>query len=525
VAHPERNSAEAHEGHGVFTGKVIPLFVGSLALLVGGAALAQATPASSATRSSATQPRTHVPPAYPLATSGNRILDANGAVVVWQGVNWFGFDTGDQVPHGLWSRDYRDMLQQITDLGFNTIRMPFSLQMLAGTTTGYIEYGGGKNAELKGKTPLEIMDIIVDEAGREGLMVILDNHSQSNDGYTYDLWYGQGGYTEDDWIAAWEMLAARYADTPQVVAFDLKNEPHGVATWGDGASTDWRRAAERAGNAVLGVAPDKLIVVEGIEGPVAGGQVLTKNWWGGNLEGVHNNPVRLDVPNRLVYSLHEYGPEVFMQDWFKEDPADMAESLAERWAAGFGYIHDEEIAPVYVGEFGAKQVDPSTTEGRWITQFADYLADTGISWTFWSWNPDSGDTGGVLTDDWTTVHEDKMALLTELMDGVRSSTPIVLKARVVRVASWKSGSCYLVNVRNVSTQPTKSWTARLTLPKGAKVTSQWNGKATVKGRVVTIAAPVWGGVISEGGSVQHGGLCISGKGKPTKVSATALAHR
>ena len=59
-------------------------------------------------------------------TSGSKILDANNQQVRIAGVNWFGFETGNYVLHGLWSRDYRDMLNQIKSLGYNTIRMPFS---------------------------------------------------------------------------------------------------------------------------------------------------------------------------------------------------------------------------------------------------------------------------------------------------------------------------------------------------------------------------------------------------------------
>ncbi|MFZ8911091.1 MAG: cellulase family glycosylhydrolase, partial [Candidatus Nanopelagicales bacterium] len=363
-----------------------------------------------------TPPATDV--AYPLSTSGNRIVDADGDTVIWQGVNWFGLETSNQAPHGLWTRDYKDMLKQIDDLGFNTIRVPFSLQAIRGTTTTGIDYGGGRNADLQGKTPLQVMDAVIAEAGRLGLMVILDNHSQANDGFMDGLWYGQAGFTEDDWVSTWQMLATRYADDDHVVAFDLKNEPHGPATWGTGGATDWRRAAERAGNAVLARNPEVLIVVEGIEGPVAGGQQLTTHWWGGNLEGVRNHPVRLAVANRLVYSPHEYGPGVFNQPWFSAP--DMAAALADRWQKGFGYIHEQGIAPIFIGEFGAKSVSPTTLEGRWITQFTAYLKAKGMSWTFWSWNPNSGDTGGILTDDWRTVHEDKMALMRDLMGA---STP------------------------------------------------------------------------------------------------------
>jgi endoglucanase len=93
----------------------------------------------------------------------------------------------------------------------------------------------------------------------------------------------------------------------------------------------------------------------------------------------------------------------------------MASILRNRWDTGFGSIQKKGIAPLLVGEFGAQNVGLDTIEGQWIQQFAEYLRSRGISWTFWSWNPNSGDTGGVLTDDWTTVHADKMGLLSDLM--------------------------------------------------------------------------------------------------------------
>ena len=44
------------------------------------------------------------------------------------------------------------------------------------------------------------------------------------------------------------MLARRYLGNDTVIGFDLHNEPHGSATWGDNnTATDWRLAAERAG--------------------------------------------------------------------------------------------------------------------------------------------------------------------------------------------------------------------------------------------------------------------------------------
>ena len=171
----------------------------------------------------------------------------------------------------------------------------------------------------------------IDAAARAGLMVLLENHSLADDGYSYGLWYGQAGYDENAWVARWQALARRYRDRSNVIGADLKNEPHGDATWGTGGPTDWRRAATRAGNAVTAIAPNWLIVVEGIEKPVAGGKLST-HWWGGNLEGVRRNPVRLQRANRLVYSPHEYGPGVFPQPWFGSPtrPSSSERALARR---------------------------------------------------------------------------------------------------------------------------------------------------------------------------------------------------
>ena len=103
-------------------------------------------------------------------------------------------------------------------------------------------------------------------AGQIGLRIILDHHrSDAGDGPNGSgLWYTSQS-TESRWIGDWTMLAQRYAGNPTVIGADLHNEPHGPATWGDGGANDWRLAAERAGNAILAVNPNWLIIVEGIE--------------------------------------------------------------------------------------------------------------------------------------------------------------------------------------------------------------------------------------------------------------------
>jgi endoglucanase len=349
--------------------------------------------------------------AVPLSTRGSQILDAQGQPIRLRGVNWFGIETETHAPHGLWARDYKDMLAQIHDLGYNFIRLPYSIQSLRSDTLTGIDYTIGVNQDLDGKTPLQVMDTIIQEAERQHLMILLDSH-RLNDQRIPELWYGDG-FTEADWIDTWTLLAERYKDQNNIIGADLKNEPHGIASWGSNdLTTDWRLAAERAGNAILAIDPDWLIVVEGVENNVPR-QKLT-HWMGGNLEGVKRYPVRLAIPNKLVYSPHEYGPGVFDQPWFSEPS--FPQNLYQRWDIGFNYIAKEGIAPVLIGEFGGRQVDGNSKEGIWQRQLVDFIQNKGLSFAYWCWNPNSEDTGGILLDDWLTVDRPKSELLSRLLE-------------------------------------------------------------------------------------------------------------
>ncbi|MGH2413967.1 MAG: glycoside hydrolase family 5 protein, partial [Microcystaceae cyanobacterium] len=347
----------------------------------------------------------------PLSTRGAKIIDAKGRQVLLLGVNWFGMETETHAPHGLWKRDYKEILAQIRTLGYNLIRLPYSVEALGSLNISGIDFSIGSNKDFEGKTPIEVMDLIVQEAERQGLLVLLDNHCL-NDKRIAELWYNDK-FTEADWINTWTMLADRYKNQTNVIGADLKNEPHGKASWGtNDLATDWRLAAERAGNAILEVNPNWLIVVEGIEKNVPT-QKLPNHWHGGNLEGVKRYPVRLSRRNKLVYSPHEYGPGVADQPWFS-DPK-FPKDLINRWQIGFHYISSQTLAPIFIGEFGGRKVDTNSKEGIWQNEFVKYIKQKNLSFAYWSWNPNSADTGGILLDDWQSVDIPKQQLLSQLL--------------------------------------------------------------------------------------------------------------
>ncbi|NYZ22416.1 cellulase family glycosylhydrolase [Azospirillum oleiclasticum] len=366
----------------------------------------------------------------PLSTRGNQIIDSSGKAVKLTGVNWFGGEGYAFVPNGLWADSYQGHMDKMKDLGFNLIRLPYSDAMLDNgrSPNGGIDYS--LNPDLRGLTSLQVFDKIIEYADKIGMKIMLDHH-RSGDGASANengLWYTDQ-YPESVMIKNWQMLAERYADNPSVVAADLHNEPHGAATWGDGnRATDWAAAAERIGNAIQKVNPDLLLMVEGIE-------IYQNNWdwWGGNLMGAKDEGIDFNVDNKLVYAPHSYGPGLYQMSWF--NTGDFPNNLPAKLTESFGHLFKDNIAPILIGEFGGRFDDAQ--ERAWINKFVQYVngdldgngskdipaGDQGMSWTYWSWNPNSGDTGGILNDDWTSVDYTKFnAIKPALFSGSGSTT-------------------------------------------------------------------------------------------------------
>ena len=348
-------------------------------------------------------------------TDGNRIKDAAGNAVRFSGVNWHGMDSENRIPHGLWggtNRTIEDHLDQMKAAGFTLIRLPFSTDILSpGAKPKPEAIDPVKNASLIGPTCLEILDRIVASAGARGIRIILDFHrlaggAVSESGHWYDA-----EHPEAQWIAHWKTLAARYKTNPTVVGVDLFNEVHNGVTWeADGVNPahNWRWAAKRCAEAILSVNPNLLVCVQGLD--QYGGE---GGWWGAVHLGVKDHPLTLSVPNRLVYQVHDYGPIVWDQP-FHQVSAGFPGTLPAHWDRQWGFLHDQNIAPVWVGEWGSF-LDPARPRGdrelQWAETLRAYIQGKGLSWTWWCWTPESHDTGGVILDGYAGLDPVKTSFL------------------------------------------------------------------------------------------------------------------
>jgi aryl-phospho-beta-D-glucosidase BglC (GH1 family) len=194
--------------------------------------------------------------------------------------------------------------------------------------------------------------------------------------------------TEDEWIENWETIMEPHVKNPLVVGADLRNEVRSL--WGTLSWDTWAAAAERAGNRLLEMNPDWLIVVGG----TGSGNFLTE-------AGVR--PVKLFVPNRVVYSAHVYGWSGWGSAegrYAKRPYASFVKSMRDNWA----YLLEQDIAPVWIGEFGAPD-KPSEGDAHYWRNLMRYLAAVDADFGYWALNPrkpkdNLKEAYSLIRDDW-----------------------------------------------------------------------------------------------------------------------------
>ena len=415
-----------------------------------------------------------------LHAVGSRLYDQEGNQVWLTGANWFGLNCGENFPHGLWSADIDVLLSSVADHGINVIRFPISTELLLSWQNGtpYSAKINAQNTDSYKFNPdfcrpdgsemnsMEVFDVIMQKCKKYGIKAFIDIHSPAshNSGHNYNLWYyepsaddcdGMATIQENEgleagaqvtwqqWIDSVTWLAEKYANDDTLIAYDLKNEPHGkrlysgntcpasMAKWDD--STDqnnWKYSAEECAKSILAVNPNALILIEGVEMYPKTEQGYTYDtpdvwdapadkspwygaWWGGNLRGVKEHPVDLGSAKlnaQIVYSPHDYGPSVYAQSWFNKDFTTQT-LLDDYWYDTWAYINDQDIAPLLIGEWGG-HMDGGKNQ-HWMELLRDYMIENHINHTFWCLNPNSGDTGGLLDSMFANWDEEKYALFEE----------------------------------------------------------------------------------------------------------------
>lgn len=364
---------------------------------------------------------------FPFRTEGRSIVDANGQTQHLKAVNWYGANLESQVARGLEVKTADEIAATIRELGYNSVRLTFSNAMIHDKNPVSPD-SIRANPGFMGMTPLEVFDRTVEALARQDIAIMLNDHSTNSVwccSYDTDgLWHFSGNsgkkQTEEQWIDDWKMMVERYKHIPQVMGADLRNEVR-TAKWGDsilplspnwgsGDGNDWARAAERAGNAVLDVNKNILVIVEGIN------WTGTLSMFGGyrpHLTPVAGRPIQLKVPGRLVYAAHNYGyigPKHNGDG--KTSPGQITykemdeETLFKHFDSEFGYIVEPSrhyTAPVMISEFGVSYDTNDDKDRRWFRSLVKYIEQKKLHFAYWPLNPEGY---GIVGSDWKARSND-----------------------------------------------------------------------------------------------------------------------
>lgn len=279
-----------------------------------------------------------------------------------KGISIYGLETNLRNTVCSWVKPATYYLEKLHAMGFNTIRIPLSIQYMV-------------------ENDFTVLDKMVEFMDANDMQWILDVHRVGND---YQQANPDVGIKEYSGVSDRDELAnqvikviARYTNHKSLI---------GTNTWNEYTGMD--AAYKREWDSLLiGIIEQSF--------PMRLIYFLTGLNWSGVLTGfsMEDHPLR----ERIIYGVHKYH---FSGSGHRDD-----------WEGSFGNTFPPE--KINIGEFGFR--NPEDLEfGR---EFVAYLIEKKIkNWQFWT-IAHSGDTGGLWYDDCVTLDQTKLAILQPLLDA------------------------------------------------------------------------------------------------------------
>lgn len=404
-----------------------------------------------------------------LSIQGNQFSNA----FQFRGINWFGFNNKQTMVDGLWiggssmATDFNTIVYRLKLLGFNSVRLPFQFEDLeispalgkkvqctppetvAGITSTTVTPGDRNPSQtpplfnghliLKGKnvcndyledaSTLKRFMQVVRTFINNGFYVVVDYHPTAVSPYAYNV---------KEFTKKWAALAMYIKSTPDYesllkgrILYDIMNEPDFLqlkwsAAHGKPGVKDYYLAVMDALFKILG--KDALFMVEGA------GQVAFNLNWG---DGFVSNPdianqygimsaqpffsalLKKPYVNQVIISPHMYGPSISLNN-----RAHKGEILFKRMDESFGYLYEPGYCegktckkfPIILGEFGSFFVSQDDLDH--LRDLASYMKKRfagSMNWMYWAYNNNSGDTGGIVKQNWLDFEWKKLQWLQQNM--------------------------------------------------------------------------------------------------------------
>ncbi|KAK9839537.1 hypothetical protein WJX81_008252 [Elliptochloris bilobata] len=409
----------------------------------------------------------------PVSIQNSSIIGVDGQPLNIRGINWFGFETSATMTAGLWAgstsltADFATVIWRMQLLGFNTVRLPFSFQVLFNIAP--VSYTSActhatNNAVRNSVVPPGItvpggIEPPLLRSPASNALGVCNGHLPTNSIYTRFLWVIRflvrnhfyvvldnqlniDSTALDDpvrWVGLWEQLLADVVADPVSkarVMVDILNEPDSRDLQWEGSTppaTDVTWYYISAMDAMHQVSPTTLYLIEG-----CGQNTFAMNWGDGFVTDRELIKERgLSDPNwffqtllekpylkNVIVSPHYYPPTVS-----KSKSHFTGEALFWRMTNSFGYLTKEgyggHVFPVVFGEVGSHLT--ADNDLQMMEDMAKYLRAEEVPYDgrhsemknviWWAWNANSADTGGLVTSpNWDKVHWRKIEWLIRATD-------------------------------------------------------------------------------------------------------------
>ena len=284
-------------------------------------------------------------------------------------------------------KDFKDL----QSLGFEAVRLPIRFQKFTGPAPGY----------ALSENFFEILDYAVDLAEKNGMYIILDNHSY----FGADVF--PEAYGQEQLTRVWEQIAAHFKDRSDKVIYEVMNEPGGTYL-----EKYWYDIQTGFLQTIRSIDKKHTVIVKGL---------------GDSRKNLKDIPEYED--GNLIYSFHFYPSHLFTMQgatWISPSPTlDLespipfpysADKMPAKPASFKGTEYDElydlypeqgtveylqqcldeavrfaagRKVPVLCGEFGVvRGMAENEDRCRWYEAVSAYCEKKGIGWTMWDYRTD-----------------------------------------------------------------------------------------------------------------------------------------
>ncbi|KAI3468671.1 hypothetical protein Pfo_025334 [Paulownia fortunei] len=322
----------------------------------------------------------------PLSTSSRWITDElTGTRVKLTCTNWAAH-LEPMLAEGLNKKPVADIARHVAQMGFNCVRLTWATYMFtryANLTVaqsfrkiGLQEAMEGIALNNPGFLNLTVVDAqraVIEELAQQGVMVVLDNHVSKpvwccgdHDGNGF---FGDKYFDAEEWLQGLAIVAKRYKDTSMVVGMSLRNELRGPLQ----NVSIWYRNIERGARTINKANPKVLVIVSGLNYDLS-------------FTFLKEKPLKVNFKDKLVYEIHRYAFTAGQTKlWLNQPFTKACEMITQgiHRQAGF-LVEGENSAPLFVSEFGIKQVDMNRADSLFLGCFLGYLAEMDLDWSVWA---------------------------------------------------------------------------------------------------------------------------------------------